>query len=338
MRGKKMHTVYFERGHVVKISPEPIGRYYENRDIIYDVVEIVSDGKRYNLDDVQSISSIVIPNYKTSTQHPVSEELGVTGNLDYVLRMKASRHWNRKNFNPAIACLEKATILMKDSDIGWSQKDFYRIVDWLIDLGFFKRSNRWEEWINSIFENCSNSQDNEISELKKVCKFLKTDLVESVDHANVCCEKCAMYRNRIFSLSGKDKRFPKFPMDYHWDCCLSTFPFVYGVNEPSFKCKNLVKHSNRPFVDDRTPKELQHREEWLQRLEKAAWKKREPDITRITYFRLAHVLPDDVPKTVSAFKRMQNSNSKKYQALVSKAEALGFVFPKTLEEIASWEK
>lgn len=47
-------------------------------------------------------------------------------------------------------------------------------------------------------------------------------------------------------------------------------------------------------------------------------------------------LPDDCPKSISGFSRMRNSNSKNYQALVKKAEAAGFVFPQTLEDVAKW--
>ena len=132
--------------------PKPDGSYYDNRDVIYDAVEIESDGVKYNLDDEQSISSIPTPKYNSARKSKVSEELGVTGNLDYILRMKASRHWERRNFALAFACLEKATVLMKDSDIGWPQKDFYRIVDWLIDIGLLKRADKWEQWINFIFQ------------------------------------------------------------------------------------------------------------------------------------------------------------------------------------------
>ena len=163
-------------------------------------------------------------------------------------------------------------------------------------------------------------------ELKKSCKKLKTDLIESVDDANVCCEKCEMYRNRIYSLSGRDRRFPKFPTDFHWDCRLNTYPFVEDVNIPSFRCRNIVKHSNRPFVDDRTARELKNREEWLQRLYKSSRKKKEPDIDRIVYFRIAEILPSDIPKTVSSFKKMRNADSKKYQEIVEKATSLGFIF------------
>lgn len=47
-------------------------------------------------------------------------------------------------------------------------------------------------------------------------------------------------------------------------------------------------------------------------------------------------LPDDCPKSISGFSRMRNANSKTYQALVKKAEAAGFVFPETLDDVSKW--
>jgi len=65
-----------------------------------------------------------------------------------------------------------------------------------------------------------------------------------------------MYRRRIYSLSGRDKRFPKIPGDFDSDCCgLSLHPYFWGTSEPSFSAKNPIKYSNRPFVDDRTAKQ-----------------------------------------------------------------------------------
>ena len=86
-------------------------------------------------------------------------------------------------------------------------------------------------------------------------ELLETDLVE-IGHVEVCCEKCARYRERIFSLTGADRRFPKIPEDFDSACCgISLWPFVWGVSEPSFHCANVIRHSNRPFLDERTGEE-----------------------------------------------------------------------------------
>lgn len=100
-------TVYYAYGHVQKVLPPLLGSYYENRDIINAATFIVSDGVAYDLTDIQSIRSIKIPNYHIYAPNKVGEELGVTGCLDYVLRMRSGLYWREGNFDLSIACLEK---------------------------------------------------------------------------------------------------------------------------------------------------------------------------------------------------------------------------------------
>lgn len=229
-------------------------------------------------------------------------------------------------------------------------KRFFRIVNELNDLGRFKKAQRWKEWIecnipgalsalqptvSSIDSRDPISKDERKSILKE-CKYLDTDLVE-VGNSNVCCEVCAKYRNRIYTLTGKDPRFPKLPKDFHKSCGLSVYPYILGVSEPTFSCDDLIKYSNRPFVDDRTDADIENRRNWLASLSKEPPVLREPSLTRIIYYRLVQLLPSDAPKSISGFSRMRNANSKNYQALVKKAEAAGFVFPETLEDVSKWE-
>lgn len=60
------------------------------------------------------------------------------------------------------------------------------------------------------------------------------------------------------------------------------------------------------------------------------------ELNRAIFEWLQKHFPEDCPKSISGFSRMRNSNSKNYQALVKKAEAAGFVFPKTLDDVAKW--
>lgn len=150
-------------------------------------------------------------------------------------------------------------------------------------------------------------------------KHIGTDLVESSDIA-ACCSKCAMYRRRIYSLSGRDKRFPKIPADFDSDCCgLSLYPYIWGVSEPSFSAKNPIKYSNRPFADDRTAKEKKDYQAILDLREQ----EREKEADRKIYEKLVSAIPNDAPKSFSAFRRAKNSNSKSYIVLVEKARKLG---------------
>ena len=326
------YTVYYAYGHIVRALP-PLRGYYENREIINAATSIVSDGKAYNLADIHSIYSIPVPSFHSHVESRIGREMGITGNLDYVLRMKASLYWNNKDFDLSIACLEKATQIMASSDIEWPKNDFYRVVNWLRDLGCLERANAWKKWIEkTIPDPVKETINNTFSS----CKSFGTDLVE-VGDSGVCCEICAKYRNRIYSLSGRNRRFPKFPKDFHYDCGLSVWPFVAGVNEPSFSCADYIQYSNRPFVDDRTPEELKNREKWLEDLRKRPSFDYQPDAWRIAYHRLCKLLPDDVPKSMGGFTRMRNANSKKFQLLVQKAKDIGFEFPQSSDDLYDFE-
>lgn len=291
------YTVYYAYGHVVKVFPPLPGGYYENRDIINAATFIVSDGVAYDLTNKKSIYAIKVPNYKIYAPNKVGEELGVTGCLDYVLRMRSGLYWGEGNFNLSIACLEKATELMKYSSVGWLPKDFFRIVNELNDLGRFKKAQQWKTWIEGNIPGAisavSPSVDERMSDATKEsfktriagCKELGTDLVEIGD-MGACCAKCAMYRKRVYSLHGKNKLFPKFPKDYHWGCGLSGYPYVYGVMEPSFPCDDIIRYSNRPFVDDRTEEEKRNYIDRLNKLGKEPPVIREPNLNRIIFYRL----------------------------------------------------
>lgn len=98
-----------------------------------------------------------------------------------------------------------------------------------------------------------------------ITKELNEDYIQTCE--SNCCEKCTPYRNRIYSISGKDKRFPKFS-DYIKEpekyCCLAYFAVFYNNGDTITEYRydefgnvskfevDAIKHSNRPFVDDRS--------------------------------------------------------------------------------------
>lgn len=332
------------------MTPAPKGSYYENRDLINAADFIVSDGVEYDLTDKKSIYSIKAPRYIHGNKNKVSQELGATGYLEYVLRMHSGKLWNEREFDLSMACLEKATELMKYSTMGWPPKDFFRIVNELNDLGRLKKAKEWKAWIERNVPGAIAAQipvavsidrreplsSEERRELKKDCDYLETDLVE-VGSSGVCCEVCAKYRNRIYTLTGKDPRFPKLPKDFHKSCGLSVHPYIWDVSEPVFVCGDPIQHSNRPFVDDRTREEIANREEWIRKVGGQQQEVvREPSLPRIIYYQLVQRFPELAPKSFSGFSRMRNANSKNYQEIVRKAAEAGFIFPITIEEVEAW--
>lgn len=108
-----------------------------------------------------------------------------------------------------------------------------------------------------------NFRDNIRNKTLEDAKTLKTDLVEA-DYFLSCCAECAKYRGRWFSISGKDKRFPKLPKEYKCDCPGLIFdPVIYGISIPGvesiLKRKiNIIQFSNRPYWDDRSEQEKEN--------------------------------------------------------------------------------
>lgn len=330
-------TVYFEHGRVVKLFPEPNQSYYDVRDKINAATDIVSDGIKYDLTDKQSIYSIAIPDYTKVRNVPPSKELGPTGYLEYVLRMHAGFLWNDGDYQLSMACLEKSCQLMTYSTLGWERKDFYRVVNYYIELGRFKKAKEWKDWIDAHTESPEDYAKDAFARTLESCRKLGTDLIE-VGDSSACCEICAKYRRRIYSLSGKSWKFPKFPDDFHFQCGLGIFAYIDGVSEPSFKCISPSLYSKRPFRDDRTEEEKENYRLWLARVEEYYNPINEPNLNHIIYYWFKPKFPDDFPKSLSGFSRMRNGNTANYQKLAQKIEDAGYTIPKSLDEVAEWEE
>ena len=331
MRSNKP-IIYYNNGYVTKVSPDPLKPYYEAREAINEATCIVSDGIMYDLTDRESIYSIAVPHYIDSD----GGTMGITRYLDYVLRMHASILWGNDDYTLAMACLGKANQLMLFSPWGWRRKDYFRIVYWNIELGNFYKADEWRQWI----ENNTLSSDEEwilyFNRERDACYELGTDLM-LVEGSNACCEICAKYRNRVFSLSGRDYRFPKFPDDFHFSCGLPLSPFIYGVTQTNFNCKNIERYSRRRFKDDRTKAEKENYVVWKERVDKEESLEVTPNIGHIIYHWYKPLFPDIFPKNLSAFSRMRNSNSKKYQEIISIIKKHGYRVPDTVDDVKAWD-
>ncbi len=91
----------------------------------------------------------------------------------------------------------------------------------------------------------------------------------SEDHAlfacSSCCPLCSLYQHRIFSVSGKDKRFPplvSLPDAIHdgkcdvCNCYYSLCTWFEGISTPDIV--TAIQKSNAPLVDRRTPEQIEH--------------------------------------------------------------------------------
>lgn len=135
---------------------------------------------------------------------------------------------------------------------------------------------------------------------------LGTNLVKCIGQSPTC-ELCGIYRNRIFSISGKDKRFPALydgqnaPLRegyhvIHPNCRCEFIPWFEEIEGPE-ETKKAIEFSNRPFEDNRTKKE---------RDEYAAWQagNRQLLTEQAEYDSMKALLGEDMPyKSLGGFRK-----------------------------------
>lgn len=181
-------------------------------------------------------------------------------------------------------------------------------------------------FISKLKQFIGGNQSTDINELanakqKKLAKKFGTDLVEA-EYFKGCCSECAKYRGRWFSISGKDKRFPKMPVDYGCTCIgLEFFPVIEGISEPTHcpKSRNIIEYSNRPFVDDRSKKEKEiHQHD----LDSAVFEEIK-DNDKADYEKLMQLIPNEMPKSFSAYRRMKISETDNFFKIAERASDLG---------------
>ena len=297
--------------------------YQRKRQIEIDWLE-----KKYDLSTVEGINAIPVPTRKSAYNG-----ISVTGKIEYYLIMKAGEYERADKVELALACYRKANELMPMSSTAYPYETYMRLPGYLRKLRRFDEARVEEAKIESLFRSgcCVIGDRSQVEqkqlELHQNLHQFKTDLVEA-SYIRCCCAECAKYRERVYSVSGKDKRFPVLP-DYllsgEHDCGIQLFPFIYDVNSMrtrdgrDLRGMQIVKYSNRPFIDDRTPDELQDIMEIQRQLAINAAREK----ARADYDWLLEFLPEICPKSFSGYMRMKNSNSKNYQKIVVEASKLG---------------
>ena len=312
---------HFRYGRAYKLVPPPPNSLYEDRELINYAEKIVCDGKMYDLASVESIYSIPIPDY--GKMHIGSIESPVFY-LEYVLRMHASYLWKKKEYRLALVCLGKSTQMMPFSPIGYLKETYYRIVDWEEELGKFQKAEEWEQWIE---DNAPSIEQDVFTNVLKGCRELHTDLVYSA-WAGAQSAVTAKYQGRVYSISGKDKRFPTLPdfMKGPQNICYLSGPFTCwgdkSLDTIYYKGKdaNAISVSWRPFKDDRSPQEIAGYKNTIEKI-------MQPKISRYkmrVYFRIKYYLPEKLPKTKSAIYRL---SEEEFENLISVAECAGVPLP-----------
>ncbi|MDE5946332.1 MAG: phage minor capsid protein [Oscillospiraceae bacterium] len=128
------------------------------------------------------------------------------------------------------------------------------------------------------------------------------------------CNYCAIFQGRVYSISGKDKRFPPLStvfsdgyMNTHPNCSHVVVPYIEELKSPE-ELEKALERSNEPFKDNRSDKEKSLYTE-------QQTKNRRMRSDRSQYERYKAKLKDDAPKTFSAFRRIKNSGGQSWKNL-----------------------
>ncbi len=138
------------------------------------------------------------------------------------------------------------------------------------------------------------------------------DLVEIPTHYPTC-EVCAILQDRVYSISGKDKRFPPLSKaigeykNIHPHCRHVIVGWVEEMHTAE-EIEEAIKRSNREWTDPRSGEEKTFYNE-LQR------KNRQARDLQAQYERYKKRLGNDAPKSIAAFKRIKNTNGEKWASL-----------------------
>lgn len=269
--------------------------------------------KAYDFSTVQSIMSIPVPTYE-----PLHELTSPVDNIEYILQRKATEFKRNGRMDLAIACLRKSNEIMAHSNFSYQKDDYLRLVKYLQADGQFEQAEKELELIKKAHPDLFFGNQMTNPQISKITE----DLVWF--NASRLCPYCSIYNDRVYSKSGKDRRFPSFsllPNDLKVINCPKCNTFLGFSNyydlDMDGSLKKIIKDSNRPFKDLRTKEEKEY-------YKTDVAKKKNAELAETEYLWLCQNLPDLAPKSLSGYTRMKNSKSKNYQKIVSAAEEAGY--------------
>lgn len=141
------------------------------------------------------------------------------------------------------------------------------------------------------------------------------DLMIMTEHYPTC-EACAVLQGRVYSISGRDKRFPPlsraFPSGYrnvHPNCRHVMTYWIEEMQSPE-EIRAALARSNAPFTDNRSDEEI------------ALYSKQQADSRRMRadrsqFERYRQRLGEDAPKSFHTFRRIKNADGQKWKEMQS---------------------
>lgn len=279
--------------------------------------------------------------------------------IDYQLRREGFEYEKEGKIDLAIACLRKSNEIRMHARKGYKIEDYYSLVYMLASHGFKDEAQAEKKKIDDFFSAFDTNNDSFLCDkniiINRVVKEARnsgTDLVIMSVHSAACPE-CAKYQGRVFSISGRNNKYPKIPDAFwkyggiHAGCGHGFYPFIDGVSDGDLKytlsiqkinnpryTASIVAYSNRPFIDDRPKEEIlkYYQHEAKKRQSEEEMRVARENMIENAYFHsqekkkyklIQDNLPDLCPKSYAGFRRMKVNNTKNYQKLVEEARKIG---------------
>lgn len=165
--------------------------------------------KKYDMDSLEGINSIPVPAKNYTTGDPTKDC------IYYILQRKATEHKKNGRMDLAIACLRKSNELSDyENRPLLLEKEYLRLVKYILQTGNIDLAEKEEE---NIYKRHPEFKDRRISNLLRIKetikknKELKNDLV--IIRTKPSCPICGKYDKKIYSISGKNKNYPKLPSE-----------------------------------------------------------------------------------------------------------------------------
>lgn len=287
----------YRNGYLINVVPmDPRETIDDSRDIAHDANYIISDGKSIDLNNPDSIKSLKVPNYALPDSHPYA-----VLNIAYILKKRAIRC---TDYSVAVVLIPKVCELMRGTEqaaqhgISWSYRDYRRLAEQLYAVGAIELAD-----VFSTENNCDRipgmvaARVDSFQRTLRLCKETDSDLVLMGSHGATCSE-CSKYEGRVFSISGKSKRYPKLPEQVfqyggiHPGCRHSFMPWSESLRLPNGQ--DAAKFSNKKFVDVRTNDQKEAYQQYLREFHKEdiVWEQKKE------YYRLKYSGNTDIPSTV----------------------------------------
>ena len=151
------------------------------------------------MDTLEGINSIPVPTKNYNTGNPLKDC------IYYLLQRKATEHKKNGKMDLAIACLRKSNALSDyEQRPLLTQKEYLRLVKY---LEYDKRFEEAALEAEKIMKKHPEFSDKRISNLPRIKNTIQRS------KANNHCPVCKQYNLKIYSISGKSKKYPKLPVE-----------------------------------------------------------------------------------------------------------------------------